>query len=132
MISQNKYLTWSGRILTVLVSALLIFSATGKLLKTKQVMDHLVPDLGYPEDVLIPLGVVELSCVVLYLIPQTSVLGAILLTGYFGGATATHVRIHDNFAAPVVIGAIAWLALFLRDPRIRELIPLRRSPGKAP
>jgi xanthine/uracil permease len=61
-----------------------------------------------------------------YVIPQTSVLGAILLTGYLGGAVATHVRIDDNFVPPIVMGVLVWLGLFLRDPRLRALIPLRR------
>lgn len=71
------------------------------------------------------LGIVELACVVIYLIPQTAVLGAILLTAYLGGATATHVRISDAFFIPIIVGMLIWLGLYLRDGRIRELLPLR-------
>jgi hypothetical protein len=70
-----------------------------------------------------PLGTTVLACTLLYAIPQTSVLGAILLTGYLGGATATHVRVGDNFAGPIIFGVLVWLGLFLRDSRLRALIP---------
>ena len=73
-----------------------------------------------------PIGIVELLCVVVYLIPRTSVLGAILMTGYFGGAVATHVRVSDNFAIPLVLGVFVWVGLFLRDARLRELLPLEK------
>jgi hypothetical protein len=73
-----------------------------------------------------PILVVELCCVLLYLIPQTAVLGAILLTGYLGGATATHVRVDEAYFMPVVVGILVWLGLYLRDPRLRALVPWRR------
>ena len=82
---------------------------------------------GYPVQFLVPIGVVELVCTILYLIPRTSVLGAILLTGYLGGATATHVRAAEvAFIFPVSFGVLLWLGLYLRDSRIRALVPLRR------
>ena len=84
--------------------------------------------LGWPMNLAIALGIVELSCTVLYVIPQTSVLGAILLTGYLGGAVATHVRVGDpipNVVTPIVLGVLVWLGLFLRDARLRVLLPLR-------
>jgi hypothetical protein len=82
--------------------------------------------LGWPVKLAIPLGIVELSCTLLYLIPQTAVLGAILLTGYFGGAVAAHARIEEmQFLAPAIAGAFVWLGLFLRDARLRALLPLR-------
>ena len=77
------------------------------------------------------LGVLELACTILYAIPRTSVLGAILLTGYLGGATATHVRVGDSFIMTVVLGVVVWGGLFLRDARLRALIPLC-SPAKPP
>ena len=80
---------------------------------------------GYPASSAMPIIIVEMVCVALYVIPQTAVLGAILLTGYLGGATATHVRVSEPFVIPVVVGVLVWLGLFLRDPRVRELIPLR-------
>lgn len=84
--------------------------------------------LGYSESVIIPLGTVLIACTVLYLIPRTAVLGAILLTGYLGGAVATHVRVGDGIfpvAFGVTFGVLLWLGLYLRDARLRELVPLR-------
>ena len=82
--------------------------------------------LGYPESLTLGIGIVELACAVVYVIPQTSVLGAILLTGYLGGATATHVRIGEPFFMPIVLGVLIWGGLFLREDRLRALLPLRR------
>ena len=82
--------------------------------------------LGYPESVAVGLGTVLLVCTILYVTPQTSVLGAMLLTGYLGGATATHVRVADPFYFPNLIGVVIWGALYLRDEQVRALIPLRR------
>lgn len=85
--------------------------------------------LGYPESVIVPLGFVLLVCTVLYLIPLTSVLGAILLTGYLGGAVATHVRAGEGLFSlvfPIIFGVLIWLGLYLRDDRLRALVPLRR------
>jgi hypothetical protein len=84
--------------------------------------------LGWPEHVGIVIGILELTCTILYAIPATSILGAILLTGYLGGAIATHYRIGEtpNIATITVMGVIIWLGLFLREPRLRTLIPLRR------
>ena len=124
--TQKKGLTWAGWTLTALIGLLLMFSGTMKLMKPPEVTAEFVNRLGYPEDLLVAIGIVELCCAILYLIPQTSILGAVLLTGYLGGAIATHVRIHDNFFGPVVIGVLVWLALYLRDPRLRALLPLRR------
>ena len=82
---------------------------------------------GYPSGLIVPIGVVELACVVLYVIPRTAVLGAVLLTGYLGGAIATHVRLSDpSFAGPLIFGIMVWAGLYLREPRLRALLPLRR------
>jgi hypothetical protein len=81
--------------------------------------------LGWPENLALALGVVELGATVVYLNPRTAVLGAILLTGYFGGAIATHVRIGESFVPAFIFGILVWLGLYLRDRRIRALIPLR-------
>jgi hypothetical protein len=81
--------------------------------------------LGYGEGHALPIGILEIVCTVLYVIPRTSVLGAILLTGYLGGATATHVRIGDPFFIPIILGVLIWLGLLLRDSRLRALLPLR-------
>ena len=82
---------------------------------------------GLPMSLAIPLGIVEIGCAVVYLFPRTAFLGAILMTGYLGGATATNVRIGDSWITPVLLGVLVWGGLFLRDSRLRQLIPLRRS-----
>ena len=119
----QKYLLWAGWIVTALVVLTLLFSGIMKLVKPAAVVDEFAR-LEWP-DVVFGLGIVEIACAVIYAIPQTSVLGAILVTGYLGGAIATHVRISDNFAPPAVVGVLAWLGLYLRDPRLRALVPLR-------
>ena len=81
---------------------------------------------GYPSSSVVPIMIVEIICVILYAIPRTGVLGAILLTGYLGGAVATHVRASEPWFMPVIFGVILWLGLYLRDPRVRELTPLRK------
>ena len=121
----SKPMLWSGRILSGLLGALLLFSAVMKLMQPADVMNEF-GRLGYPEGIALGIGVVELACVALYLIPQTSVLGAILLTGYLGGATATHVRVGDPYFGPILIGVLLWLGLYLCDRRLRALVPLRR------
>ena len=116
---------WVGWVLTILPALGLIMSAAMKLAKPAFVVEGFMKS-GYPENVLLPLGIVELTCTIIYLIPQTAVLGAILLTGYLGGAVATHVRASENFVAPILFGILVWLGLFLRDARLRAVLPLRR------
>jgi hypothetical protein len=82
---------------------------------------------GYPVSITVPLLIVEIICVILYAVPQTAVLGAILLTGYLGGAVATHVRAGEPWFFPVIVGVLVWLGLVLRDPRLRSLVPLRKA-----
>ncbi|MBI5757610.1 MAG: DoxX family protein [Planctomycetales bacterium] len=115
---------WIGRILSTLPVLMLLMSGVMKLVKPTEVVEGFAK-LGWPDSLALGLGIVELVCTVLYVIPRTSVLGAILLTGYLGGATATHVRIGDPFIAPIILGVVIWLGLFLRDARLRVLIPLR-------
>lgn len=122
--TNPKWMTWTGWILGILPVPLLLFSAAGKFSQPAQVAQGF-EHLGWPLQVAVALGIVELACVVLYLIPQTAVLGAILLTGYLGGAIATHVRIGEGFIVQALLGVVFWLALFFRDPRIRALIPIR-------
>jgi hypothetical protein len=81
--------------------------------------------LGLPESLMVPLAILEISCVVTYLIPATSVLGAILLTGYIGGAICTHLRVGDPFFIQTALGILIWLGLYLRENRLKGLIPLR-------
>jgi len=118
---------WGGRIASALSALFLVFDSVLKLVKPAPVVEGTVR-LGYPESVIIPLGIVLLSCTVLYLIPRTSVLGAILLTGYLGGAVATHVRVGQGPLEPMLpifLGVLLWGGLYLRDVRMRALIPFR-------
>lgn len=119
----NKVL-WTGRILSAIPVLMLLFSGAMKLAKPAPVVEGLA-HAGYPESLALALGIVELACTVVYLIPRTSVLGAILLTGYLGGATATHVRIGEPFLIPVVLGMMVWGGLYLRDTHLRALLPLK-------
>jgi DoxX-like family len=121
----SKTSLWAGRIITALMVVFMTIDGGVKVLKLPPAVEGTVK-LGYPADLIVPVGVVCLICVVLYAIPRTSVLGAILLTGYLGGATTTQVRVENPwFMFPVFLGALVWLGLFLRDDRLRALIPLR-------
>src|ERR1700688_461280 len=110
---------WIGWLLSALPSLLLLFSGSMKL-----VNPQMLAPMGYPEYLALILGIVEIGCTLVYLVPRTAVLGAILLTGYLGGAIATHVRVLEmQFLAPLVLGVMIWGGLFLRDQRVRALIP---------
>jgi hypothetical protein len=124
-VGGSRKLFWAGCVVSALPVLGLLMSGGMKLTKGTEVVEGFAK-YGYAESVIAPLGIVELASTLLYVIPQTSVLGAILLTGYLGGATATHVRAGELFIGPVAFGVLVWLGLFLRDARIRALIPLRR------
>lgn len=124
-VPTSKRILWAGRIISALPVLLLLFSAVMKLVKPPEVVEGFTR-LGYAESLALSIGILELVCTVVYVIPRTSILGAILLTGYLGGATATHVRIGEPFFAPIILGVLVWGGLFLRDEQLRELIPLRR------
>jgi hypothetical protein len=119
---------WTGRIMSALPALFLVMDAVMKLMKPEFVVKATV-QLGYPENVIFGLGIVVLVCVILYVIPRTAVLGAILLTGYLGGAVATHVRVGDPLFShalfPVYVAILLWGGLYLREERLRALIPLR-------
>src|SRR5262249_16345795 len=118
---------WIGRIISALPALFLLVDGAMKLVKPDVVVKTTV-ELGYAETVILPLGVVLLACTILYLIPRTAVLGAILVTGYLGGAVATQVRAGQGLCAsvfPSVLGILLWGGLVLRDDRLRTLIPLR-------
>ena len=104
----------------------LLMSAVMKFAQPPPVVEGL-KHLGLPESLAISLGILELLCTVLYVIPRTAVLGAILLTGYLGGAIVSHLRVGDAFVGPFIFGVLIWGGLYLRDRRLRALIPLRRS-----
>jgi DoxX-like family len=121
----SKKTPWAGIIISAIPALFLLFDGVLKLIKPPQVVGPTL-QLGYPESVILPLGIVVLACTIVYLIPRTAVLGAILLTGYLGGAVATHVRLGDplftHILSPVYFGAMVWGGLFLRDGRLREYI----------
>ncbi len=121
----SKTMLWAGYVVTALPVLMLFFSAAMKFIKPAGFSEGMTL-LGWPDHLAFTLGILELGCTIIYLIPRTAVLGAILLTGYLGGATATHVRIGDpSFIGAVIFGIMIWLGLYLRDARIRALIPLR-------
>jgi uncharacterized membrane protein YphA (DoxX/SURF4 family) len=124
--NASKWMFWTGIVLSVLPVAMLVFSGVMKLMKPPELVEEFAR-LGYPENLAIAIGVLEIACTVVYAFPRTAVLGAILLTGYLGGATATHVRIGDPFWPPIVGGVVVWLGLYLRDARLRALVPLRNQ-----
>jgi hypothetical protein len=123
-VPASKPRRWAGRITSALPALFLLVDGVMKLVKPEPVVKATV-ELGYAETVILPLGIVLLACTILYLIPRTAVLGAILLIGYLGGAVATHVRAgHGPFEIlfPVMFGALLWGGLVLRDDRVRTLM----------
>ena len=125
----SKGALWAGRIISALPALFLLADGIMKLVKPAPVVEATV-HLGYSESVIVPLGIVLCICTVIYLVPMTSVLGAILLTGYLGGAMASHVRIgsplftHTLFG--LYLGLMVWGGLWLRDKDLRSLLPFRR------
>jgi hypothetical protein len=119
---------WIGRVLSTLPVLFMLMDGVMKLMKPDFVVKATV-QLGYPENVIAPLGIIVLICTILYAVPRTAVLGAILLTGYLGGAVATHVRggdpLFSHILAPVYFAVILWIGLYLREPRLSRLVPLR-------
>ena len=120
---------WTGRILSGLMVLFLLFDGIIKFMKIQPVIDTFA-QLGWPIKFAVPIGIIDVVCAVLYAIPRTAVLGALLMTGLLGGAIATHVRIesplfsHTLFG--VYMGLVAWSALYLREPRLRALLPVSR------
>ena len=123
----SKSALWAGRIISGLPILFLLVDGVMKLFKPAPVVAATL-QLGYPESAIVGIGIVLLACAVLYVIPRTSIPGAILLTGYLGGAVATHVRVRAGLFPilfPVFFGVLLWGGLYLRDSRLRALIPLR-------
>ena len=120
----SKKVLWGGYIMSAIPVVLLLMSGVMKLMAPPTVVEGFA-HLGYPESVAFEIGIVELACLILYLVPQTAVLGAILLTGYLGGATVSHVRIGEPFTGAVVLGVLIWGGLYMRDVRLRALLPLQ-------
>jgi hypothetical protein len=128
--SPGRAARWTGRIMSGLVVAFMAFDAAMKLARLPLVIKGTV-ELGYPVSSIVPMGIILLTCVVLYLIPRTAILGAVLLTGYLGGAIATHVRVGNplftHVLAPIYVAAFVWAGLYLRDARARVLLARRGS-----
>lgn len=124
MAQKVSSLVWIGRIVTGLAAAVFVASAVGKFVGGEE-FDQGMLHLGLPESMVRPLAFLELTCVALYLLPMTSVIGAILLTGYMGGAICTHWRVGDPVFIQIGIGVAVWAGLWLRDARVRALIPFR-------
>ena len=130
--SISRTRLWTGRVITAWLGLFLVFDAVVKVLKSSAAVAG-TTRLGYPEHLIAILGIVELVSLIAYVVPRTSIVGAILLTGYLGGATATQVRVESAwFLLPVVLGGLMWVALCLRDPRVGSLLlghGDRRVPG---
>ena len=130
-ISRNKWRVRVGYGLTAAVALVLLRSASMKLSASPGTVDQVVEGWGYPPSALAGIGLLELTCVLVYAVPRTAALGAVLLTGYLGGAVATHVRIGEPFAVPLALGAVVWAGLYLRDDslrgRVRRMLGPRRG-----
>ena len=117
---------WAARIMATVAILFLLFDCVIKIVRLAPAIEGTVK-LGYPASVVVGLGLIELLCLIAYVVPATSVLGAVLLTGYLGGAVATHVRIGNPWMThilfPVYVAVLLWMPLALRDPRVRALVP---------
>ena len=127
--APSKGQLWAGRVLSGIAVLFLVFDATIHILKPQPVVTGF-GQLGYPLTAAVPIGIIALVCVALYLIPSTSILGAVLLTGYLGGAIATQLRVgaplFSTLLFPIYVALFVWGGLYLRDPIVRTIIPARR------
>ena len=119
--NTNKKLTIAGWILSGLLALMLIGASASAKLTTWEGKSEMFAKMGWSEDVMFWIGIVEVTVTVLFLIPRTSFIGAILLAAYLGGATATHVRMEEPFFIPIIVGVVAWIALGLRNPAVFRL-----------
>ncbi len=122
----TKKRLWTGWIITGFVGLFLLFDAIVKLIKINEVIEASVR-LGYPDNTIFGIGLVLLISTILYLIPKSAVLGAILLTAYLGGAVTTHVRIGDPFYFPIAMGILVWIGIYLREKRLKLVVPVRQD-----
>lgn len=118
-------MTMAGRVVTGLVMLPFVMGVIMTLTKNPQALEGMVK-LGWPQSMANTIISLEVCCLALYLFPPTAVLGAVLLTGYLGGAVATHLRVGESPAMAVIVGVVAWAGLYLREPRVRALMPFRR------
>jgi uncharacterized membrane protein YphA (DoxX/SURF4 family) len=125
-----RWSKWTGRVLSALPVLAMFASSLGKLNRQPQFLEVMTTKYHYPASALFWVGVAELGCAIVYAIPRTATLGAILVTGFFGGAIATHVAAGENFAPALLVPIFAWAGLYLRDARVGRLFPLRMSDGE--
>jgi hypothetical protein len=125
--TKEDKLMWLGRALTLFAALPFVMSAAMKFSMAPQMMEGWTPHFGWPESLLMPIAILEATSLILYLIPQVAVLGAIVLTGYLGGAIATHVRIGEAVYIHIVIGLLIWGGLYFREPRLRAILPFRKA-----
>jgi hypothetical protein len=128
MAEQTGKIVWIGRVISWAASAAFLFSAFMKWQGGEEVMKGM-GHLGLPETMIRPLALLEASCVAIYLFPPTAVLGAILLAGYMGGAICTHWRVGDPFVTQAALGVAVWLGIYLREGRLKKLLPVRIGSG---
>jgi hypothetical protein len=126
--TSPAWMIWASRLLSAVPVLMMGLSGVMKVTSVAEVVKDFGGRFGFPAGTLVPIGVLELTCTILYLVPRTAVLGAVLVTGYLGGAVVSHVRIGETAVAlaPFLLGVFAWGGLYLRDPRLRALLPLRR------
>ncbi len=122
---SSKALVWIGRVLSAIPVLFMAGLGTVFLITNPSMVTEGMVKYGYPKESAIPVLIVEIICAIIYAIPQTATLGAILLTGYLGGAVATHVHASEPFYFPLIFGVLVWLGLLLREPRLRRILPLR-------
>jgi len=125
---ESKGMLWTGRVLSGLMALFFVFDGVGHLMKPAPVAEAFTR-LGYPLSASVGIGILTLICTAIYVTPRTSIFGAILLTGYLGGAVSTHVRAGSTLFEtifPVILGTLIWAGIYVRDAQLRKLIPLRR------
>jgi len=121
--APKRWLPWVA--ISALPAALFLFSASLKITSSSPMIVDPLGKAGFSPGLVTAIFVLELACLAIYLVPPTAVLGALLLTGYLGGAVVTHLRVGQPFTMPVVIGVLVWAGLYLRDARVRAILPLR-------
>ena len=123
--SASKAMIWSGYVISALPVLALLFAGGVKLMRSASVVQGMA-QYGSPANLVLVIGTLEVACTIIYVIPRTAVLGAILMTAFLGGATVANVRVgNPSYVITVILGILVWLGLYLRDARVRELVPLR-------
>ena len=121
----SRKMFWTGWVISVLMCLVFVASGVAKLVRPPQVVKGF-EHVGLPASLILTIGILELCCVVIYLFPRTAILGAILFTGFIGGAILTHLRVGEPVYVHIVFGILLWLGIYLREERLRPLLPVRR------